>query len=264
MGWWISVAVVTWTGVAAALQVEHVTGIADGCVVHLSVRDGRGDEESSGSGFVIASDGRVATNYHVVRGATNVVAVFPDQREAAVTGVWAFDEKVDLAVLQLKSGQYEALELAAEPAREGEDIVLIGSPLGLGKSVSVGIVSAVREQGVYSKQFADEELKSWALQITAAAAPGSSGSPILRGNGEVVGVLAGHLDGLSGAHFGIAVEKLRRLAASAPARPRPLQAATGVRSLRNNLLISGGLFAFVAAVWVTVAQLQNRRSRRAH
>jgi S1-C subfamily serine protease len=252
-------AVLSWGTASHALPLQELTSVTQGSVVHLSVRDDRGKEQSSGSGFVFARDGRVATNYHVVHGAPSIVAVFPDKRETKVSGVWAFDELIDLAVLQLEPGNYAALTLSKKPAQEGEDVVLIGSPLGLGSSVSTGIVSAFREQGVQNEHFTEKELKSWALQITAAAAPGSSGSPILRSDGEVIGVLVGRLSGLDGAHFGIAVEKLRQLSASSKGLPLPLSAATGVRSVKTNLLLSGGLLLAVVVVWLSVSAVQSRR-----
>lgn len=250
--------VVAWSGAAQALTIEQLSKHAQGRVVHLSVRDDKGDEDGSGSGFVISREGRVATNYHVIENAPNLVAVFPDKREVKVIGVWAFDKDVDLAVLQLERATYEPLVLAQEPAHEGEDIALIGSPLGLGNSISSGIVSAVRDQGIDNKRFG-AALASWSLQVTAAAAPGSSGSPILRGNGEVIGVLVGHLDGLEGASFAIGVDKLWKVAATASPEMRPLNAATGVRTIRTNLFISGGVFGLVVLLWVAVSKMHGRR-----
>lgn len=258
--WWLA-AVVAWSGVAHALPLTELSAQAHGRVAHLSVRDARGEEHSSGSGFLISPDGRMATNFHVVDGAENIVAVFPGKREVEVTGVWAFDKDIDLAVLQLQPAKYETLALAQQGAQEGEEIVLIGSPLGLGNSISSGIVSAVREHGIDSKHFGDG-VASWSLQITAAAAPGSSGGPILRANGEVVGILVGSLGGLEGAHFGIAVDKLRLVAASASPQLRPLNAATGVRTVQTNLLFSAAGLGGLAAVWVAVAKFQAFWRRR--
>jgi S1-C subfamily serine protease len=243
------------------LPLTELSAHAHGRVAHLSVRDARGEEQSSGSGFLISADGRIATNFHVVDGAENIVAVFPGKREVDVTGVWAFDRDIDLAVLQLQPAKYEALELAQQGAQEGEEIVLIGSPLGLGNAISSGIVSAVREHGIESKDFGDG-VASWSLQITAAAAPGSSGGPILRANGEVIGVLVGALGGMEGVHFGIAVEKLRLVAASAPSQLRPLNAASGVRSVRTNLLFSAAGLGALAVVWVAASKLPGFLRRR--
>jgi S1-C subfamily serine protease len=248
---------------AHALSLPELDALASGSVAHLSVRDAKGDEHSSGSGFVISSSGRLVTNYHVIDGAERIIAVFPDKREALVTGVWAYDQEVDIAILQLAAGSYKPLRLATEPAREAEDIVVIGSPLGLGNSISAGVVSAVREKGLQgSKHFAEvKELANWGLQFTAAAAPGSSGSPILRGNGEVVGVVVGQLNDFQQAHFGIVVAKVQTILGSAPKEPRELTSATGARSVKTNLLISGAFFAGLLAMGLLGSQVQRWRGR---
>jgi S1-C subfamily serine protease len=250
-------------GAARALSLPELSALASGSVAHLSVRDAKGDERSSGSGFVISSSGRLVTNYHVIDGAERVIAVFPNKHEVDVHGVWAYDKDVDIAILQLAPGSYKPLRLATEPAREAEDIVVIGSPLGLGNSISAGVVSAVREQGLQgSKQFADvKELASWGLQFTAAAAPGSSGSPILRGNGEVVGVVVGQLNEFQQAHFGIVVAKVQTILGSAPKEPRELSAATGARSVKTNLFISGAFFSGLAAIWLVGSMVLRWRGR---
>ena len=136
-------------------------------------------------------------------------------------------------------------------------------PLGLGNSISAGVVSAVREQGLQgSKQFADvKELASWGLQFTAAAAPGSSGSPILRGKGEVVGVVVGQLNEFQQAHFGIVVAKVQTILGSAPKEPRELSAATGARSVKTNLFISGAFFSGLAAIWLVGSMVLRWRGR---
>ncbi len=258
-GWVVAlmVTVLTFSRAAQALSLQEISEHAHGRVVHLSVRNAHGEEESSGSGFIISSSGRVATNFHVIEGAERLFAVFPDKKEVKVTGVWAFDKKVDLAVLQLEPGTYQPLTLAQAPAHAGEDIVVIGSPLGLGNAISTGIISAVREQGIDRPEY-HEDMKSWTLQFTAAAAHGSSGSPILRTNGEVVGVAVGIIDGLE---FGIAVDELRRLAASAPAKPQTFGEVLGARSVTRNLLISGAFFASLAVLWVGVSRISKLRQR---
>jgi S1-C subfamily serine protease len=257
---WIWV-LVLWSGGASALPLQELSATARGRVAHLSVRDDRGEEVSSGSGFVISSSGRLVTNFHVIDGAERIAAVFPDRREAEVTGVWSFDKDVDLAILQLEPGQYTALALATEPAQDGEDIVVIGSPLGLGNSISAGVVSAVRENGIAETSHRKGEA-SWGLQFTAAAAPGSSGSPILRLNGEVVGVLVGHIGALNGAHFGILVSRVQRLLGSAPPAVTPLTAVTGARSVKTNLIISGAFLSGLVVVWLVGSRLHRFVEKR--
>jgi S1-C subfamily serine protease len=258
--WSLVVALSACPASAYALDLQALAAGARWRVAHLSIRDAEDKEASSGSGFLISKAGRLVTNFHVIDGAERIVAVFPDEREVPVHGVWLADARVDLAVLQLAPGSYDALELAALPAREGEEIVVIGSPLGLSNAISTGIVGALRQDGFQQRGGSRrEERLSWTMQISAAVSPGSSGSPILRGNGEVVGVVVGTVLGLDGMHFGIEVAELKGLLAQAPAAPRPLASATGARSKRTNLILSGVLFGAVALVWLLVARLTRRR-----
>jgi S1-C subfamily serine protease len=255
--------VLVWADAALCMSVKEITDVARCCVALVSVRNAQGQQNGSGSGFVISSSGRLVTNYHVIDGATQIVAVFPEGREARVTGVWAHDQQLDLAVLQLERGSYQPLPLAAEAPRESEEIVLIGYPHGLGPAVTTGIVSALQREGI-GEELAGEDLPGWALRITATSEPGSSGSPILRGSGEVVGVLVGDLAAFKGIRFGIPVSKLQALQAKSFAEPQALTDVTGGRSVQKNLLISGACLMGVALFWVAGWYLHGRlQARRA-
>jgi S1-C subfamily serine protease len=232
---------------AAALSPQEIVQKASPSVAHLSIRDASGEEESSGSGFVITEDGWIVTNFHVVDGAEHMVAVFPGNREVEIVGSRLFDEHNDLAVLQLKAGRYPAIPLAKTAARQGDEIVVIGSPLGLGSSVSTGIVSAVRENGTVTRTDQDGE-ESWGLQITAGIAPGSSGSPILNSHGEVVGIAVGEYEG-SPLYFGVLVDRLHWLLKHGGAEVRSLKAVHKGDDVLRNLLVSFGIFTIAALVW---------------
>jgi S1-C subfamily serine protease len=248
-------------GLAAPLPLQDLLKSAGPGVVHLSIRDAGGEEEGSGSGFVLSEDGRIVTNHHVIDGARRIVAVFADGKEVEVVGVWAFSEseKDDIAVLQLAPGRYPALRLAGTPAQQGDEVVVIGSPLGLSQAITTGIVAAVRERGAVTRRSKDGPA-SWGLQITAGIAPGSSGSPILDPSGDVVGVAVGSWGGM--ANFGIPAARVRQLTEAKGAtldRLRPLSEARGGPSLRTNLLVSAALFGAVGLAW----WLSGRRSRSA-
>jgi serine protease Do len=245
-------------GTADALPLQELLAKASPSVVHLSLRDGKNEEEGSGSGFVVSEDGRIATNHHVVDGATRIVAVFVDGKEVEVVGAWSFDEKDDVAVLQLAQGRYPALRLAPAPARQGDEIAVIGSPLGLGHSITSGIVAAVHEHGTVTRRRKNGE-ESWQLHITAMIAPGSSGSPILDVNGDVVGLAVGVYSG-GGVYFGVPARFLQKQLDRKDAELgslKPLARTQSGLTWRNNLLISAGFFAVVAITWWWV----NRRGR---
>lgn len=256
----LGLAVLVCSGSALGMSVQEISDMSRERIALVSVRDAQGQQVGSGSGFVLSSSGRLATNYHVIDGATHVVAVFPDGREAEVTGVWAHDRQLDLAVLQLERGSYQPLPLAAEPPRESEQIVLIGYPRGLGPAVTTGIISAVQSEGI-REELAGEDLPGWALRITAASEPGSSGSPILRGSGEVVGVLVGDLAAFRGIRFGIPVSKLQALLAAAPAEPQELTSVTGGRSVQKNLAISAAFLLGLALLWLAGSHLHRRMQK---
>ncbi len=246
--------------VVFAFPLQDLVGRSKGSVAHLSIRDSHNEELSNGSGFVISADGKLATNFHVIDDADRIVAVFSNGTEVEVAGVRLFDPETDVAVLQLATGTYPALHLSGAPAKQGDEIAVIGSPLGLGEAVSAGIVSAVREHGT-AKPGRSEGKESWGLQITAPIAPGSSGSPILNDRGEVVGLVVGGVHGAP-VHFGIPVGKLQQLLDSGPGELKPLSEVRGGLSVRTNMLISAAfLGTLVVAGWgiAFVVRLRNRR-----
>ena len=124
-------------------------------VVHIdTTRSGNGETDGQGSGVVLSTDGEIVTNYHVIAGAEEVLVTLYDDQEflAKVIGV---DESDDLALLKIDSpvelipatwGDSEALET-------GSMVWAVGSPFGLSKSTTFGILSAKgrrsREQGTY-------------------------------------------------------------------------------------------------------------------
>jgi S1-C subfamily serine protease len=130
-------------------------------------------DEGTGSAWVaLSSSGRslLVTNAHVVEGSTSVEV---RQGELTFTGrVTERHSEPDLAVIEVMQ-PLPALTRAPKPAGVGEAVLAVGSPLGLGVSVSAGIVSAVREGRV---------------QFSAPVSPGSSGGPVVDSRGRVVGV----------------------------------------------------------------------------
>jgi S1-C subfamily serine protease len=149
-------------------------------VVTVETRDGQGKPLSQGSGFVVSSDGKVVTNYHVIQGATSAEIRFPDGASYFVEGLIASNPERDLAVLKMKttSNEFRFLSLDdSDQVEVGEQVVAIGSPLGLEATVSPGFISAVRDVN---------GLKL--LQTTAPISPGNSGGALIDLAGKVVGV----------------------------------------------------------------------------
>lgn len=135
-----------------------------------------------GSGFIVDPSGVVLTNNHVVDGATEVVVQLSDGREfkGAVLGR---DPKADLAVVRIEGhGPFKAVQWAdSDRVRVGESVFAVGSPFGLGNTVTAGIVSA-RSRDIGEGPYDDF------LQVDAAINSGNSGGPLFDAGGRVVGV----------------------------------------------------------------------------
>ena len=135
-----------------------------------------------GSGFIIDASGIVVTNNHVVENARRVKVTLSDGRqfEGRVLGS---DPKTDLAVIKIENGSmFEAIAWGdSDGVRVGEDVFAVGSPFGLGNTVTAGIVSA-RGREIGAGPYDDF------LQVDAAINSGNSGGPLFNGAGHVVGV----------------------------------------------------------------------------
>lgn len=149
-------------------------------VVEIETKDQEGQPLSQGSGFVVSNDGKIVTNYHVIQGAAFAVALFPDGASYQVQGLVASNPNRDLVLLQIQttSKDFRFLSLAdSDKVEAGEQVVALGSPLGLQATVSPGFISGVRET---------DGLKL--LQTTAPISPGNSGGALINLTGKVVGV----------------------------------------------------------------------------
>lgn len=141
-------------------------------------------ERSLGSGVIVAADGLVITNNHVVAGAEEIVVALPDRREYPARLVFA-DEKTDLAALRVDT-RGAALPVArlgdSDRAAVGDVVLAIGNPFGVGQTVTQGIVSAVARTGL--------GISDWQffLQTDAAINPGNSGGALVAASGEVIGI----------------------------------------------------------------------------
>ncbi|HEY9721404.1 MAG TPA: trypsin-like peptidase domain-containing protein [Oscillatoriaceae cyanobacterium] len=139
------------------------------------VRESRG----IGSGFVIDPGGLIITNDHVIQGATAMVVTFADGTKLKGQ-VLAADSRVDLAIVRVQAKNLPTLQLETHKPEVGQNVVAIGSPLGLEHSVSNGIISAL------GRTIGDSPVSF--LQTDAAINPGNSGGPLIDYDGRVVGV----------------------------------------------------------------------------
>ncbi|MBU4227716.1 tetratricopeptide repeat protein [bacterium] len=165
--------------------------------------DDKGEFLKLGSGFFISQNGDVITNYHVLQGASSAEIKTTDEKTYPITYIVAGDEQNDIIRLSVNiSSQYVyPLSLSKRSPEVGERIIVYGSPLGLENTVSDGIVSAIRDVPDYGR----------IIQITAPISPGSSGSPVLNMQGEVIGIATFQMVEGQNLNFAIPSERIANL-----------------------------------------------------
>ena len=158
-------------------------------------------EHGLGSGVVVEAGGTILTNYHVVEGADKITVSMSDNKtyEAKVVGT---DQPSDLAVIKIEAANLPFLNLGnSDNVRVGDIVLAIGNPLGIGQSVTAGIISAKgRRTGLSDGSYEDF------LQTDAPINRGNSGGALVNLNGELIGINSQILSpgGASGGNIGIA------------------------------------------------------------
>jgi tetratricopeptide (TPR) repeat protein len=174
--------------------------------VAIETFDARGEKLSRGSGFFIDVD-RVVTNRHVIDGAYRAEVHLNSGHSFPVKTVLAIDAEGDVALLKVDApaNLVRPLSLDRTSPQEGESVVVIGNPFGLEGSVTNGIVSAVRDIPGFGR----------IIQITAPISPGSSGSPVVNMQGQVIGVATLQITGGQSVNFAIPSERIAQLGRTA-------------------------------------------------
>ncbi|WP_333894594.1 S1C family serine protease [Mycolicibacterium gadium] len=221
--------------------VEQVAAKVVPSVVKLEVDLGRQSEE--GSGIILSQDGLILTNNHVVSaaardrpggpggpaaptggGGAQTKVTFADGRSAPFT-VLGTDPSSDIAVVRAQgvTGLTPITVGSSANLRVGQDVVAIGSPLGLEGTVTTGIISALNRPVAAGGDIRNQNTVLDAVQTDAAINPGNSGGALVNMNGELVGVnsaiatLGGDADGAAqggsiGLGFAIPVDQAKRIA----------------------------------------------------
>ena len=133
-----------------------------------------------GTGFIISSDGKILTNYHVIEGATSGTATLSNNSKYNIDYVLGYSKPKDfgdkdLAVIKINATNLPVCTLGdSDRIQVGDKVVTIGNPLGIQNVVSEGIISKIWETGL--------------IQITAPISPGNSGGPLFNMDGEVIGI----------------------------------------------------------------------------
>jgi len=152
---------------------------------------GRGQREAPrdqiqrglGSGVIVSEDGYILTNHHVIDGAQDITVEFTEGRTQSARLVGS-DPPSDLAVLKVGGGKYKVLPLGdSDKVRVGDVVLAVGNPLGIGQTVTSGIISAKgRRTGLSDGSFEDF------LQTDAAINRGNSGGALVNTTGELIGI----------------------------------------------------------------------------
>lgn len=235
-------------------------------VVLLTVEDATGNKLGTGTGFVVSKDGRVVTNHHVIETASAISATLSDGTIRKILGTLADDAENDIAILQMEGRDLPALPLGdSSKIKAGDEVVVIGSPMGLSGTLTVGIVSAVRPKGIPNDDDkSDTKARSWGIQISAAISPGSSGSPVMKRDGAVVAVAVGAFIGQAQSlNFGVPIEVAKAMLDNlGPNAAVKSFEQTAKSDLWKNLLISAGVIGGMIAVFYLWAWIDNKRIRR--
>jgi putative serine protease PepD len=143
-------------------------------------------EAGNGSGVIIDPEGYILTNEHVIAGADRIIiAVGLDDVEAEVVGR---DVSTDLAVLKIPAGDYPGIEIgSSDDLRVGQFVVAVGSPFGLEKTVTAGIITALQRSS-FAEGPTDLTAYTNLIQTDAAINPGNSGGALVDEQGRLIGV----------------------------------------------------------------------------
>ncbi len=143
------------------------------------------EQRGMGSGVIVTPDGYILTNNHVIEGADELKVLLPDEREFKATLVGA-DPKTDIAIIKIDAKDLPRVTLAdSDRLRVGDVVFAVGNPLGVGQTVTMGIVSAKgRSVGILDDVAGYEDF----IQTDAAINQGNSGGALVDARGRLVGI----------------------------------------------------------------------------
>jgi len=193
--------------------------------------------EGKGSGFVISSDGLVLTNAHVVQGADTITAVLGDGSSAQAR-VLGLDRNMDVALLRLEGDQdWEHVPLGDSTGLDvGDWVLAMGNPLGLGHTVTAGIVSG-KGRVLGHDSFGNEDF----IQTDAAINKGNSGGPLFNLNGEVVGINTAIVAGANTIGFAIPIDAVETVLQDLEHKGKVVRGYVGLRPIPLTPRIAGQL-----------------------
>jgi S1-C subfamily serine protease len=182
-------------------------------VVSIEGFDERGQVRWTGTGFIVASDGKVITNYHVIRNSKQATVRLANGDAYDSVEVMDIDRRKDIALLKIKAVDLLPIRIGTSSSSQiGDPVYSLSNAQGLDNSLSEGLISGFRQMDGYRL-----------IQITAPISHGSSGGPLFNSKGEVIGITSGSLRDAQSLNFAIPVDYARGILAS-PSAPRSLEA----------------------------------------
>jgi serine protease DegS len=176
-----------------------------------------------GSGVILDSDGFIVTNYHVVQAASTVAVVLVDGTLHAATIVGA-DRASDIAVVKVDADGLQFIRFAdIEDVAVGDVVLAVGNPLGIGQTVTQGIVSAIVRKGL-------DPVQNF-VQTDAAVNPGNSGGALVDTTGRLIGIntmILSHSGGSEGIGFAIPGDYVQTIVAELKSKGRVSRAWLGL------------------------------------
>ncbi|MGA2203930.1 MAG: trypsin-like peptidase domain-containing protein [Terriglobales bacterium] len=186
-------------------------------------------QEGQGSGFVIDKEGHILTNYHVIADARKVEVTLHNHKKYPATIVGT-DKSHDLAIVQIKAPDLQPMTLGdSSNLQVGQKVYAIGNPFGLAGTLTLGIVSSIRQV-----QEPDGLVIEEAIQTDAAINPGNSGGPLLNWHGEVIGIntmIASSVGQSAGIGFAIPINTAKAVVNDLVTLGRVRRPALGVRTI---------------------------------
>lgn len=169
-------------------------------VVRLDCYDKNGELYATGSGFAMFEDGTIVTNYHVIAdGVYSITAQREDGMSFGINHIVAYDAQKDIAIIKTNAATGMTLLAPGDPTSmsKGENVVAIGSPLGILNSVSEGIFSG----------YLSDSGESY-IQFTAAISHGSSGGPLFDDRGNVIGITSASYEDGQNLNLAVPIEEV--------------------------------------------------------
>ena len=181
-------------------------------VVFITAKNEKGTGGWTGSGFIVSTDGKILTNYHVIRNSKEASVRLDNGDVYDTVEVLDVDRRKDIALLKIKAVDLQPVRIGSSSAIQiGDTVYSLSNPLGLfDNTLSEGIISGNRPMDGYRL-----------LQITAPISHGSSGGPLFNDKGEVIGITVGFWGEGQSLNFAVPIDYARGMLAS-PSPPRPL------------------------------------------